>query len=42
VDEKEMSLKPVASAGADEGFLKMIESGFRCATKRPAAMASAP
>src|SRR6266513_790034 len=28
VDEKEMSLKPVASAGADEGFLKMIESGL--------------
>src|SRR5436853_2209310 len=26
VDEKEMSLKPVASAGADEGVLKMIES----------------
>jgi diguanylate cyclase (GGDEF)-like protein/PAS domain S-box-containing protein len=28
VDEKEMTLKPVASAGTDEGFLKMIEDGL--------------
>src|SRR3989475_4735699 len=35
VDEKEMSLKPVASAGADEGFLKMIESGLSLRDEAP-------
>src|SRR5438034_1252016 len=35
VDEKEMSLKPVASAGADEGFLKMIESDLSLRDEAP-------
>jgi len=35
VDEKEMSLKPVASAGAEEGFLKMIESGLSLRDEAP-------
>src|SRR2546422_8574725 len=35
VDEKEMSLKPVASAGADEGVLKMIESGLSLRDEAP-------
>ena len=35
VDEKEESLKPVASAGADAGFLKMIESGLSLRDEAP-------
>src|SRR2546427_2852554 len=35
VGEKEMSLKPVASAGADEGFLKMIESDLSLRDEAP-------
>jgi diguanylate cyclase (GGDEF)-like protein/PAS domain S-box-containing protein len=35
VDEKDMSLKPVASAGADEGFLKMIEGGLSLRDEAP-------
>src|SRR5256886_12701344 len=35
VDEDEMRLKPVASAGADEGFLKMIESDLSLRDEAP-------
>src|SRR6266850_1812826 len=35
VDEKEMSLKPVASAGADEGVLNMIQSGLSLRDEAP-------
>ena len=35
VNEKEQSLRPVASAGADEGFLKMIENGLSLRDEAP-------